>query len=66
LEGPPSFISTGWRVFAGVRGERTPNSWRRASDRGCPVLMDVTDQSSIEQTFDVIGGDVGDAGLQVS
>ena len=54
----------GHRVFAGVRrpadGERLT---KRASPRLLPVMLDVCDDSQIAEAAELIGGEVGTAGL---
>ncbi len=54
----------GWRVFAGVRKPADGDALRaRASDRLQPVLIDVTDQASIDAAAAEVTRAVGDAGL---
>lgn len=54
----------GFSVFASVRNEHDAQALcSEASERLTPVLMDVTDQSSIDRTKEQISHAVGDAGL---
>ena len=54
----------GWRVFAGVRRPEDGDALRaKASSRLTPVMIDVTDQGSIDSARDRIAADVGEAGL---
>lgn len=54
----------GWRVFAGVRREEDADSLRAAgSERLVPVTLDVTDAGQIAAAADLIGKEVGEAGL---
>jgi NAD(P)-dependent dehydrogenase (short-subunit alcohol dehydrogenase family) len=54
----------GWRVFAGVRREEDGESLRAAgSERLTPVMLDVTDAGQIAAAADLIGKEVGEAGL---
>lgn len=54
----------GFSVFASVRNEQDAQALcSEASERLTPVLMDVTDQSSIDRTKEQISHAVGDAGL---
>ncbi len=56
--------SLGCRVFATVRSAADADSLRaRASERLTPLLMDVTEGRSIEQTREIIAAAVGDHGL---
>ncbi len=54
----------GWRVFAGVRRVEDADSLRAAaSERLVPVILDVTDADQIAAAADLIGKEVGEAGL---
>jgi NAD(P)-dependent dehydrogenase (short-subunit alcohol dehydrogenase family) len=54
----------GFRVFATVRNENDAQALcAEASERLVPLLMDVTDQASIDQAKEEVGQAVGDAGL---
>ena len=54
----------GYQVFATVRKEQDAESLRSsASERLTPLLLDVTDEVSIDQSQEVISQAVGDAGL---
>ena len=54
----------GFNVFASVRNEHDAQALcSEASERLTPVLMDVTDQMSIDRTKEQISQAVGDAGL---
>jgi NAD(P)-dependent dehydrogenase (short-subunit alcohol dehydrogenase family) len=54
----------GFRVFAGVRKEPDGQALREAgSARLTPVHLDVTDAESIAAMAELVGGEVGDAGL---
>jgi NAD(P)-dependent dehydrogenase (short-subunit alcohol dehydrogenase family) len=54
----------GFSVFASVRNEHDAQALcSEASERLTPVLMDVTDQSSIDRTKEQISHAVGDAGM---
>jgi NAD(P)-dependent dehydrogenase (short-subunit alcohol dehydrogenase family) len=55
----------GWRVFAGVRKPSDGDSLRaECSGRATTVLLDVTDQASIEATAEVLREELGASGLQ--
>ena len=54
----------GFQVFAGVRREDDGETLKaKASDSLTPVLIDVTDESSIASAADAVGNAVGDSGL---
>ena len=54
----------GWRVFAGVRKEADAERIdEESSDRMTPVIIDVTDQATIDATAEAVGAEVGSAGL---
>ena len=54
----------GYRVFAGVRGEKSAKNLRsQASDRLTPVMIDVTDADQIAVAAETVRDTVGDAGL---
>jgi NAD(P)-dependent dehydrogenase (short-subunit alcohol dehydrogenase family) len=54
----------GWRVFAGVRSEQAAEALRAAaSDRLCPLLVDLTNESHIAAAAERIAREVGDRGL---
>jgi NAD(P)-dependent dehydrogenase (short-subunit alcohol dehydrogenase family) len=54
----------GYRVFAGVRREADADSLRReSSERLAPVLLDVTDNGSIEAAAKTVSADVDNRGL---
>jgi NAD(P)-dependent dehydrogenase (short-subunit alcohol dehydrogenase family) len=54
----------GFSVLAGVRKDADGEALKaRASDRLCPVIIDVTDADSIAAAADEVQGIVGDAGL---
>ncbi len=54
----------GFRVFAGIRKEADAQRLRaRASSRLTPVVIDVTSGTSIGKAFEVVSGNVGEAGL---
>ena len=55
---------TGYRVFASVRRKQDGDTLREAaSDRLTPVLLDVTDETTIARARDEISGAVGENGL---
>ena len=66
------FDKKGYRVFAGVRNEADGRKLKaNASDRLTPVLLDVTDQQSIDAAAQSIGrieisGLINNAGIAVS
>ena len=54
----------GWRVFAGVRREEDAASLRSAgSERLEPLMLDVTDADQIADAAELIGPELGKAGL---
>lgn len=54
----------GYQVFATVRNEQDVGSLQsQASERLKPVIMDVTDENSIDQTLEVVRQTVSDTGL---
>ncbi|HEV2125399.1 MAG TPA: SDR family NAD(P)-dependent oxidoreductase, partial [Chloroflexota bacterium] len=54
----------GFRVFAGVRREADGDSLRRqASDRLTPLILDVTDEATIEAASEHVHQAMGDAGV---
>jgi NAD(P)-dependent dehydrogenase (short-subunit alcohol dehydrogenase family) len=54
----------GWRVFAGVRKEADGEALTaKASDRLTPVILDVTEQPTINAAVEAVTAAVGDAGL---
>ncbi len=54
----------GWRVFAAVRREEDAAALRVAgSDRLVPVMLDVTDAGQIAAAVELVGKEVGEAGL---
>jgi NAD(P)-dependent dehydrogenase (short-subunit alcohol dehydrogenase family) len=54
----------GWQVFAGVRTEQDAEALQhKASDRLTPLLLDVTDATSITAAVETITAAVGAAGL---
>lgn len=54
----------GFRVFAGVRKDADGEALRqKASDRITPILLDVTDETSIASAAETVGAAAGDAGL---
>jgi len=56
--------SAGWDVFAGVRKQADGESVKAESpDRITPVILDVTDQGSIESTAATVREAVGERGL---
>ena len=55
----------GFQVFAGVRKEKDGKSLKaKASDRLTPIMLDVTDDASIEKAAGSVSEAVGDAGLR--
>ena len=58
------FDRNGYRVFAGVRKESDAESLKKeGSDKLMPVMIDVTDYKSIQETADQIGNLIGPSGL---
>lgn len=56
--------SRGWRVFAGVRKEDDATALREAaSERLTPLTLDVTDPAQIAAAAELVGKEVGEAGL---
>jgi len=56
--------SHGWRVFAGVRKEEDAAALREAASGPLlPVMLDVTDSAQIAAVAELIGKEVGEAGL---
>jgi len=56
--------AAGWRVFAGVRREDDAESLRvEGSERLTPVMLDVTDAGAIASAAEMLGAELGDAGL---
>jgi NAD(P)-dependent dehydrogenase (short-subunit alcohol dehydrogenase family) len=56
--------SRGFRVFAGVRREVDGGALKqKASDRLTPILLDVTDASSIKSAAATVAASIGEAGL---
>jgi NAD(P)-dependent dehydrogenase (short-subunit alcohol dehydrogenase family) len=54
----------GWRVFAGVREPADGETLKaKASKWLVPVLLDVTDEASIEKASETVAAAVGEAGL---
>jgi NAD(P)-dependent dehydrogenase (short-subunit alcohol dehydrogenase family) len=54
----------GWRVFAGVRRDEDAESLRaEASGRLTPVMLDVTDGEAISAAAELLGAELGSAGL---
>jgi NAD(P)-dependent dehydrogenase (short-subunit alcohol dehydrogenase family) len=54
----------GWRVFAGVRREEDAESLRaEGSERLTPVMLDVTDAGAIAAAAELLGAELGSAGL---
>ena len=59
-----SLDAQGWRVFAGVRREEDAASLRGAgSERLAPLMVDVTDGAQIAAAAELVGKEVGEAGL---
>lgn len=59
------FDRLGWRIFATVRGEADADALRqKASTNLIPLLMDVTDATSIQHAAQQVRGMVGTSGLQ--
>jgi NAD(P)-dependent dehydrogenase (short-subunit alcohol dehydrogenase family) len=55
----------GWRVFAGVRKEADGAKLKQqASERLTPILIDVTNESQVQQAAQAVRSAVGEAGLQ--
>ncbi len=58
------FDRLGWRVFAGVRRDEDGRRLQaRASEQLRPLIVDVTDQDSIDAAAGVVASEVGDSGL---
>ncbi|HEY2335673.1 MAG TPA: SDR family NAD(P)-dependent oxidoreductase [Solirubrobacterales bacterium] len=56
--------AAGWRVFAGVRKEKDAESLRaEGSERLTPVMLDVTDAAAIAAAAELLGEELGGAGL---
>jgi NAD(P)-dependent dehydrogenase (short-subunit alcohol dehydrogenase family) len=56
--------NAGWQVFAGVRKAEDGESVEAESpDRIRPVIVDVTDQATIDAAAESVGQTVGDRGL---
>ena len=50
----------GWRVFAGVRREQDGERLReQAGNRLVPVILDVTDEGSVQAAADLVRGELG-------
>ncbi len=54
----------GWRVFAGVRKDADGQALKaKASDNLTPIILDVTEQSSINTSAETVNAAVGESGL---
>ncbi len=54
----------GWRVFAGVRKEADGDALKaKASERLTPVILDVTEQPTINASAETVAAAVGESGL---
>ncbi len=54
----------GWRVFAGVRKEADGEALKaRASERLTPIILDVTEQPTIDAAAEAVSAAVGESGL---
>ena len=56
-------IDRGYYVYAGVRQEADAERWRNHSDRAHPLIMDVTDQATIDAAARAIQSSLGNKSL---